>query len=312
VKILALSAVLMFLSACAAAGPPLGGAPRLSLDERNNVLDAWTRDLHGMLPPLYSEMGVQVDADGLLTVNELRLAELAAAFERQFDLSYVTSAEEILDVEGFWDAYRVTTEDFEFEMFISIHEDTVLLEINVLDNAPFVIVPHGGMVNGILKDIRLFRGSETERGKFNIEMRLESFYALEAFGITLDNTSSLAWLLTALNTETREAREFILASAFPVSAAWEGVKVSDSFSAAAGVVVWLQRGVCGSVTYFCIFNGSETQIQRELRVEADNGDLIAEDFVLNVESGVMTFIQLGFDLDGVRIYFEDSLIHVED
>ncbi|GHU95990.1 hypothetical protein FACS1894208_09820 [Clostridia bacterium] len=300
-------AALFTLSACSS-GAVITSREPLTDDQRS---DLYSRLDTESGKTLYSENGVVVAASRAIVVDSWKLSLLAEAYENQNDLTYVTDTAELSseDSDDFYMASLVTTEDCQFEFRLTGDDGTITLDIRTEAGAGVLIVPRGCVLNGVVKDTTLFKGSEPDAGHFVITAQNTGFDRLALFGLSMENISSMAWLLTSINTETRESRDFMLAASFPVSEEWAGVTVAPQFSAASGVIMWIARQE--DATYLCVFNGSESLISTDVHVSVASGSLISDIYTLNVSSGECAYVPLGYELTGVEVRKDDELLHRE-
>jgi hypothetical protein len=160
-----------------------------------------------------------------------------------------------------------------------------------------------------VRNTTLFRGSEQEVGHFVITANTTDLDSLKFFGLRPENISSIAWLLAVIDPETDEIRDFMLAASFPVTEEWAGIPVGTDFSASSGILMWVARQ--DDAAYLCTFNGSETLIQSDVTVSVDSGSLISDSYTLNVSSGECSYFLLGYNLSGVEVRLDDTVLHSE-
>lgn len=300
---------MMVLAGCRQAEVPLGSAERKPMSEEGRVefLDQLGRKELGT-EDIYNADGIIINAERYLEVSNWKLNLLAKAYKEQSDVEYITDTYELEGKDEYWMAHHVTTEDFQCDVLLSGNDDSMKLELQLDNVGEYIIVPRGCIINGVLKNTSLFKGSESEKGHFVIKAKMSDFESLNLFGITMENISSIAWLLTAINTETKEMREFLLASSFPVTKEWEGLQIANTFSVADGLIMWVARE--GTAAYLCTFNGIESKISSEINVNA-LGSLISDTYQLDVNSGECVYIFLGYGVAEVEVLLGETLLHKE-
>jgi len=310
--------IILVLSGCSTS-PKLGSAPRETLSDEelqeylNSKQDGDQKYSFHRTPDSvwYNEDGVIVTSEGILEVETWKLHELSQSYEEQHPFDYVLDSEELEKQRFDWMTSKLTTKDFTSVVRLYGDADTMTLDIQLDEEyvGKFIIAPQSCIINGVLKNKTLFRVTESEAGHFLITANMVDFNELAMFGLNVDNISSLAWYLTAINTETRQMNSFLIATAFPDDYTWGGLQVSENFSAASGIVMWVLRS--DSYTYLCTFNGSTTKIESDITVKATSGDLISDSFKLDVSSGELSYMQIGFDLEGITVTSGDTLLHSE-
>lgn len=308
--------ILMFLSGCASASSTkFKVTPRqyLTAEERTEFLTE-LQESSGVVEDnaiLYSEDGIIITSNHKLEVESWKLYELAQAYEKQNKLDYVISSEDLPKESEDWMHSVVTTKDFRCIVRLYGDDESMTLDVKLDDEyaGKYILAPQSCIINGVLKEKTLFRASESEAGHFLITARMEDFKGLEMFGLTMENISSLAWYLGAINTETKQLESFLLAAAFPDDYTWDGLQVAESYSADGGIVMWVKRD--GDSAYLCTFNGTTTKIESEIKVTAAAGDLISDTFTLEVCSGEFVYQKIGFNVAGVTVYKGDTLIFSE-
>lgn len=287
----------------------LGSAKRqtMSEDARVAYINQLQKGDKGSGAALYSEDGISIASDRKLVVESWKLNQLSKDYAAQNSLDYVTKSENLPKQAGDWMSSNVTTKDFTSTVRVYGDDKTMTLDIKLNDNVgKYVLAPQSCIVNGVLKDKTLFKAKETEKGHFLITAQMSDFTRLEQFGLTMGNISSLAWYLTAINTETNKMESFLLASSFPDDHTWNGLQVADKYEAKSGIVMWIMRR--GDSAYLCTFNGSSKKLGSEVKVTASKGNLISDTFMLDVSSGEFTYQQLGFNVADVTVKKGDAVL----
>lgn len=295
----------LLLSGCQS---KLGGAERKPLSEADRAEFLDSLGGQGADTDIYNEAGIIINSSHRIEISSWKLNTLAQAYEQQNDTGYILSVED-LDSGGVYRlSHRVTTEDFRFDARLSGDESSMVLELELVDDCAVIIVPRGCILNGVLKDTMLFRGSEPSKGKFVISAQMSDFDALSIFGLSMESVSSIAWLLSAINTETQEMRDFLFAASFSTAQEWSGIQVSENFSADSGIIMWTTA--INDAVYLCTFNGSEEKISSDITV-AGEGSFISDIYTLEVSSGECAYMLLGYDVSNIKVFLQDMLIFTE-
>lgn len=294
-----LSATILLSSCSSGDTPKLGGASRIT--------STAALDLVGE-PDLASSDGVIINSSHCIELTAVKLNALSAAYAKQLDDEYITAAEHLSDSEDYWMADRVTTENYQFDVRLTGDDSTMTLDIRLLSEQDIVIAPSACIINGVVKDLTLFKGSEPEKGHFVIKANMSDFERLSLFNITMENISSIAWVLSEIGTSTKAIRSFLLASSFPVSETWGGLPVSENYSIDSGIVMWIARD--NDAAYLCTFNGSEEKISKDVTVSGEGG-LISDMLNLDVASGECAYNLLGYELSDVRISLNNDILFAE-
>lgn len=295
------------LSGCSSS--KLGGADRKSMtDEERLALFEEIQKSNKSEKARYSEDGIVVTSDYRLEVETWKLNKLAEAYSAQNPFDYIKRTEEIEGEEGDWMAGRVETADFTSTVRLYGDDDVMTLEIQLDEDSAgkYIIAPEAVIINGVVKVKTLFRASEPEKGRFLITAKMKDFDELGKFGLNMSNISSVAWYLGAIDIKNNKMESMLIASAFPDDYSWEGLVVSENFSAASGIVMWVLHDE--DYSYLCVFNGSELKIESDIEVSVGSGQLISDTFVISVNSGEFTYQQLGFNLTDVVIKSGESLL----
>lgn len=295
------------LSGCSS--PKLGGSERKPLsDEEKIALYEEIQEGVRAEKAQYSEDGIRVTSDYRIEVETWKLNKLAEAYSAQNPFDYIKRTEELEGEEGDWMAGIVETEDFTSTVRLYGDDEEMTLEIQLDEESAgkFVIAPESCIINGVVKVKTLFRASEPEKGHFLITAKMEDFDELGKFGLNMGNISSVAWYLGAIDIENNKMESMLIASAFPDDYSWEGLVVSENYSAASGIIMWVLHDE--DYSYLCVFNGSEMKIESDIEVSAGSGQLISDAFKIDVNSGEFVYQQIGFNLADIAITSGDSLL----
>lgn len=295
------------LSGCSS--PKLGGSERKPLsDEEKIALYEEIQEGVRAEKAQYSEDGIRVTSDYRIEVETWKLNKLAEAYSAQNPFDYIKKTEELEGEEGDWMAGKVETKDFTSTVRLYGDDEEMTLEIQLDEESAgkFVIAPESCIINGVVKVKTLFRASEPEKGHFLITAKMEDFDELGKFGLNMGNISSVAWYLGAIDVENNKMESMLIASAFPDDYSWEGLVVSENYSAASGIIMWVLHDE--DYSYLCVFNGSEMKIESDIEVSAGSGQLISDAFKIDVNSGEFVYQQIGFNLADIAITSGDSLL----
>jgi hypothetical protein len=288
--------------------PKVTGAPRETLapSERDELYQQFAVESG---EALYSGDGVTVTAEYGIEVASWKLSLLADAYMEQSQMADILSVVDLTEDTEYYLAQLVTMENLQFEFRLSGDEDAITVDIRVPPDAGVLIVPRGCVINGVVRDVTLFHGSEPEPGRFLITAKTDDLDKLAFFDLRSDNISSIAWLLTIIEQDEQTMRDFMLAASFSVASAWGGVTVDDSFSAEAGMIMWVARQ--DDAAYLCFFNGSEEMIATDINVTALSGSLISDTYTIKALSGECTYILLGYNLAGIAVRLDDAVLYSE-